>query len=86
MVVVALVVVVAGSLLTLVVRLDEVSASAVTERVDDSDAFLHDSTLCTCKKEVLNKDHSLSSIINIWNVILVILEPSLLLPKYSVVF
>lgn len=43
---VALVVVVAGSLLTLVaVRLDEVSASAVTERVDDSDAFLHDSIL-----------------------------------------
>jgi len=47
-VVVALVVVVAGSLLTLVaVRLEEVSASAVTERVDDSDAFLHDSMLCT---------------------------------------
>lgn len=44
--VVALVVVVAGSLLTLVAaRLEEVSASAVTERVDDSDAFLHDSML-----------------------------------------
>lgn len=46
--VVAFVVVVAGSLLTLVAaRLEEVSASAVTERVDDSDAFRHGSTLYT---------------------------------------
>lgn len=55
---VALVVVVAGSLLTLVAaRLEEVSASAVTERVNDSDAFLHDSTLCTRKRKtkLLNK-------------------------------
>lgn len=44
---VALVVVVTGSLLTLVVvRLEEVSASAVIERVDDSDVFLQDSAFC----------------------------------------
>lgn len=47
------VVVVAGSLLTLVeARLDEVSASAVTERVDDSDAFLHDSAFCVHEKDI----------------------------------
>lgn len=51
MVVVALVVVVAGSLLTLAeARLEEVSASAVTERADDSDAFLHDSALFANEK------------------------------------
>ena len=46
MVIVALVVVVAGSLFTLVeALLEEVSASAVIDLVDDSDAFLHDSAL-----------------------------------------
>lgn len=64
---VALVVVVAGSLLTLVaVRLDEVSASAVTERVDDSDVFLHDSALCTCKKcHIRSTVYLLSQILDI---------------------
>lgn len=43
---VVFVVVVAGSLFTLAEpRLDDVSASAVTDLVDDSDAFLHDSAL-----------------------------------------
>jgi len=41
------VVVVTGSLLTLVaIRLEEVSASAVTDRVEGSDVFLQDSAFC----------------------------------------
>jgi hypothetical protein len=41
------VVVVAGSLFTLVEpRLDEVSASAVIDLLETSDAFLHDSIAC----------------------------------------
>lgn len=47
MVVAAFVVVVAGSLFTFVeALLEDVSASAVTDLVDDSDAFLQDSVLC----------------------------------------
>lgn len=52
-VVAAFVVVVAGSLFTLADGLlEDVSASAVTDLVDDSDAFLHDSALYKASRKI----------------------------------